>query len=430
MKSSTTVQVPELVAKLGEGPDWLAERRQAAFERFRALGFPTTRDEAWRYTNVSPIARTQFRSAEPDWARAVSLLERAWVGESAVRLVLVDGRYVESLSRMPQQSGVRAMSLQRAIEQNPELVRAELARLAVFDNHAFTAWNTACFADGAVVIVEPGRVLDGAVHILHLSTGGSEPVVSHPRVLVLAGRQSQFAVVEEYLGPDGQVYLANAVTEIVCADGAVVEHYKLEREAQQAYHVAAIWARLGRDSQFTSHLVGLGSALSRHDVVVILAGPGSEAVLNGLYLVDGQRHADYQTLLHHVAPHCQSREDYKGILAGAGTGVFNGKIRVEPAAQKTDAIQHNKNLLLSREATINTKPQLEIYADDVRCTHGATVGQLEEEQLFYLQSRGMSAEEAKAALVVAFAGEVVERFRLAPLRAAVKGYIGEVARTL
>jgi len=412
--------------ELPRSPSWLETLRLAAWSRFQELGLPTTKHEEWKYTNVTPLARWRLGRPRRQLERAAELLERSWAGPGW-RVVLVDGEYEPSLSRPGASSGISIVDLATAIEAGWQGVREQLGQHASFQDHPFVAWNTAVFAGGVFLEVPPGMVVEEPIWIIHISTGGEQPVVSHPRILIVAGRASQCSVVEEYLGPASETYLTNAVTEVVAGDGAIVEHCKIEREGSGAWHLATIWGRAARDSHFYSHVVGLGSKLSRHDVVVVLDGPGAEGMLNGLYVVTGDRHADYHTLLDHAQPRGQSRELYKGILSGAATGAFNGKIRVRPGAQKTDAIQHNHNLLLSRDATINSKPQLEILADDVRCTHGATVGQIEEGQVFYLRSRGLSVAEARAMLLVAFAGDVLERIGVEQAREAIQEFVKEVA---
>ncbi len=372
----------------------LAEVRAEARRRFEQLGFPTRKNEDWKYTNVAPIARTVF--ASPNGARALpadplSALE-------ADRLVFVNGRYRRDLS---------------SVELCPAPA-GHLARYAAFNAQSFVALNTASFEDTAYVEIPAGRVLERPVYVLHLSAG--QTTASHPRTLIVAGKGAQADLVELYAGT-GAGYFTNAVTEIEIGEGAVVNHYKLQTEAPDAYHVATVQAHQERVSVWNSYSISLGGLLVRNDINSVLAGEGCECTLNGLFLTGGEQHVDNHTALDHASPHCSSREYYRGILAGRSTGVFNGKILVRKDAQKTDAIQSNKNLLLSPDASINTKPQLEILADDVRCTHGATVGQLDADALFYMRSRGIGGEDARHLLTVAFASDVLDRVRLEPLRA-------------
>ena len=392
-------------------PPWLVTLRRNAFERFAELGFPTTHDEDWKYTNVSAIAKTRFEPGE----LAVAEPDRFPLADMgcATRLVFVNGNFSRDLSSTDRgQGGVRVHSLRELLRDGSEIVESHFARYARFDHHAFVALNTALAEDGAVVEVDKDAVPDQPIHLLFLSVPNGVPTVSHPRNLIVAGRGSQASVIETYVG--GAACFTNAVTEIVLGDGAVFDHYRIQQESDQAFHVATVQAIQGRQSVFSSHNVALGAALARNDLNSVLDAEGAECFLNGLFFAAGARHVDNHTLLDHAKPHCQSRELYKGILAGHGVGVFNGKIVVRKDAQKTNAIQSSRNLLLSGDAVIDTKPQLEIFADDVRCTHGATVGQIDQEALFYMQSRGIPAGEARQLLVHAFAGEVLDLMKWQP----------------
>jgi Fe-S cluster assembly protein SufD len=315
-------------------------------------------------------------------------------------------------------AGVSAGSLAEAVTSGSSTLESHLARYAGFTNHAFVALNTALVEDGAVVSIDKDVVLAEPIQLVYLSVPGGRPTVSHPRTLILAGQKSQASVVEIYAGPDGTAYFTNAVTEIVAREGALLEHYKVQSEGDKAFHVATVQAVQDRGSVVTSHNVSLGGALARNDINSVLDAEGAECFLNGLFIADGKQHVDNHTLLDHAKPNCASRELYKGILSGQASGVFNGKIIVRKDAQKTNAIQSNKNLLLSGESVINTKPQLEIFADDVRCTHGATVGQLDQEALFYMRSRGIPARQSRDLLTHAFAAELLDAMRWQPLREA------------
>lgn len=409
------ITLTDLEPILSTGPAWLAKIRRGAYERFAALGFPTTRDEEWKYTNVSPIARTAFERIVP----SLSSVDRGIIPElgSAARLVFLNGRFSPELSASGKElPGVTVRSLAALLGDGNPIVESHLARYAAFERHAFVALNTALAEDGAVVEIERNAAPEQPVHLVFLTWTDGPPAVSHPRNLILAARNSQATVIEHHIGVAGAVYLTNPVTEIVLENGASLDHFRLQEDSEQAYHIATVQAIQGRDSLLRSHNVALGAALSRNDIHSVLDAEGAECVLNGLFLVDGERHADIHTLLDHARPNCTSHELYKGILDGRGTGVFNGKIIVRKDAQKTNAIQSNRNLLLSSGAVINTKPQLEIFADDVRCTHGATVGQLDKEALFYLQSRGIPAGEGREMLTLAFAGEVLDEMRWEPVR--------------
>lgn len=339
-------------------------------------------------------------------------------------LVFVNGRHAPGLSTWkPGSNGIWAGSLAAALESYPGRIGPHLGRHADFQSNPFTALNTAFLEDAGVVLVSPGAVLEEPIHLLFLSLSGNEPAVSHPRTLILAGAGSEASVIETYTGPPEGVYLTNAATEIVLEDGARLEHSRVQAEGPAAFHVAAIQADQARASRLVSHAISIGAALARVDVGSRLSGEGATCLLNGLYTADGARHVDHHTTLDHAAPGCSSLEIYKGILGGNARAVFNGRIVVRPLAQKTDARQSNRNLLLSDDAVVHTRPQLEIYANDVKCTHGATVGQLDAEGMFYLRSRGIGPDQARLMLIHAFAGEVLDRIRFAPLRRRIRDEI-------
>ena len=411
----STFQVHE---KSLAGPSWFGELRRAAMERFVERGFPTTRQEEWRFTNVAPIAKIPFELAQaPKGGLArgkLSSLPMADLG--CDRLVFVNGRYSRELSSLRGLAkGVRACSLAEALASGGASLEQHLARHAPFDNHAFVALNTAFLHDGAYLEIPKGLVLEKPIYLLHVTAANGRPSVTHPRNLVLAGAESQATIIEGYLGLGDGTYLTNAVSEVVVGDNAVLHYCRLQQDSEQAYHFGALHVRLGRDAHATTHALGLGAALARQEVAAVLDGEGSECQLNGLYVVNGRQHIDNYTTLDHAKPHTASREFYKGVLDGKSSSVFHGRIIVRPGAQKTDAKQSNKNLLLSDDATINTKPQLEIYADDVKCTHGATIGQVDPEAVFYMRSRGLGQEEARQMLTYAFANEIIGRLKYAPL---------------
>jgi Fe-S cluster assembly protein SufD len=410
------IRLNEIDLPLSVGaPAWLVKLRHHALDRFVALRFPTTHDEDWKYTNVSALAKTRFEpgqmvDAEPDRFPLADM-------GCATRLVFVNGNFSRDLSSTDHaQRGVRVHSLRELLLSGSETVESHFARYARLDNQAFVALNTAMAEDGAVVEVDKDAVLDQPIHLLFLSVPNGGSTVSYPRNLIVAGRGSEASVIESYVGADGAACFTNAVTEIRVGDGALLDHYRIQQESDQAFHVATVQAIQGRQSVFSSHNVALGAALARNDVNSVLDAEGAECFLNGLFFAAGAQHVDNHTMLDHAKPHCQSRELYKGILAGRGVGVFNGKTVVRKDAQKTNAIQSNRNLLLSGDAVINTKPQLEILADDVRCTHGATVGQIDQEALFYMQSRGIPAGAARQLLIHAFAGEVLDLMKWQPAR--------------
>ncbi len=401
-------------------PAWVSPLRRAGITRFTATGFPTLQDEDWRFTNVAPLAKLPFR---PVFQLSRDGLTRETVAGfifgalQATRLVFVNGHYAPDLSTpAPQTEGVTIQSLGAALTQDSALVQKYLARQAASDADAFTSLNTAFFQDGAFIHVAEGKTVETPIHLLFISTSRETGATTHPRNLVVAEKGSQATVLESYVSITNGAYFTNVVTELVLEEGAVVEHCKFQDESRSAFHIATIAARLGRSCNLVSHSIATGGKLSRNNIRTSLAGEGVECVLNGLYLTRGDQLADHHMVVEHAQPHCNSHEYYNGILDGRSKGVFHGRILVRPAAQKTDAKQTNKNLLLSEEATIDTKPQLEIYADDVKCPHGATIGQLNEESIFYLRARGIGAETARRMLIHAFAGEIIERIRYRPAR--------------
>jgi len=407
-------------AAWGRGaPAWLKRTRQDASGRFQSLGFPTTDDEEWRFTSVAPIAEARFALATDGRAalRSADLAPFRLTDLASAELVFVNGRYAADLSSVrPLPRGVRIESLASRLATDASEVEPFLTRVAPFERQPFTALNTALFGDGAFVHVAAKVALDAPIHVLFVSTADGRPTMTHPRVLVVAGESSQASIVESYVGPRGDRYFTNAVTEVVVSENASVDHYKLQHESLNAYHIGAMHLIGSRNARFQSHSVSFGGSLVRNDVIAVLDGEGIDCTLNGLYLGDGQRLVDNHTVIDHAKPHCGSREVYKGILADHARAVFNGKIIVRPDAQKTDAKQTNKALLLSEDAQINTKPQLEIFANDVKCTHGAAVGQMDDEAIFYLRARGLSHDEARNLLVHAFAGDVLNRMPLEALR--------------
>jgi Fe-S cluster assembly protein SufD len=396
-------------------PRWVHRLRRGAIARFAASGLPTMRDEEWRFTNLASLKKTNFEPAGlPTDGRLHPVGLPRFDGP---RLVLVNGHYCRNLSSVESTpDGLTVNGLAETLRTAPELVEPHLGRYASTEDYPLVALNTAFLADGVVIHVRPGVVVEHPIHVLHVSTAGPRPHVAHPRNLIVAGRHSQVTVVERYLGLEDNLYFNNAVTELVLDDGAIVDHYKIQQEGRRAVHVGTVQAQQGRGSTFCSHLVALGGELSRHETNTRLDAEGCHTELRGLYMPRGNQHVDSRTRIDHVSPHCTSHELYKGILDDEAHGVFNGKIFVHQDAQKTDAKQTNQVLLLSDGATINTKPQLEIFADDVKCTHGATVGQLDAEALFYLRSRGISRDHAHNLLIYAFAAEVLEQIRWEPLR--------------
>jgi len=375
--------------------------REAAFRKFADLGFPTTRDEEWRFTNVAPIARTRYAAAKHTAPGDIDQLAPWTAGQ---RLVFVNGFLTEQVVDFPK--GVQIGNLD-------ESAAAQLGQHAS-DSNPFVALNTAFLNQGAYVRVARGVVVEQPIHIVYVTLGQADdtPAV-HPRSLITVGSNAQCTIVETYVGAGS--YFTNAVTEIVAAEGAIVDHYKVTVEAAAAQHIATLHATLGRSANFSSHSISLAGGFVRNDAGATLS-EGTEATLNGLYIVNGTQHIDNHTSIDHAKPHANSHELYKGILDGKASAVFNGRIIVRQDAQKTDSKQTNKNLVLSDEAVIDTKPELQIWADDVKCTHGATIGQLDAEALFYLRSRGIDKDNARSLLTYAFAQDIIDRVKVQSVR--------------
>jgi Fe-S cluster assembly protein SufD len=399
-------------------PAWLRDVRRSAAGAFERTGIPTTRHEEWRSTNVAPIAATRFVTAPPVTVSGEEAARFLVPGVGGPVLVFVNGRYVPELSAPGvQAAGLAVSTLAEAIEHNPESLEPHLARHADSTDRPFAALNTALFDDGALITLADNAIADLPIQVVFLSTVTPAPAMASPRLLVVLGENSQAKLIETFGGIGPARGFTNAVTEIVVGSGAVLGHVRLQRESESAFHIGHTQIQVGRSGRASSHAIALGGLISRHDAVAVLGGEGADCTLNGLYLADGHQLIDNHTEIDHAMPHGTSHELYKGILGGQARGVFNGRIRVRPDAQKTDAKQTNKTLLLSDEAQINTKPQLEIFANDVRCTHGATVGQLNQEALFYLRTRGIGLHDARNLLVTAFAADVTGRIPLEPVRA-------------
>jgi len=397
----------------GRNLPWLRKLRDDAFARFAEVGFPTTHDEDWRFTNIAPIVRTQFRLPGSALVQLPPAELKSWSIEgSAARLVFVNGRYAPELSRIDAlPKAVAVSSLREQIEGNSDQISKQLGHYANTQRDAFVALNTAFLEDGAYVHVKRGVVVEAPIHLLFVSSSDHTALMSHPRNLIVFEDQSQGTVVEEYVSLGGGAMLSNSVTELVAGDDAHVSHYMIEREHKDAFNVSTLRIQQGRTANVASHSFLLGGGLVRNNVHPVLAGEGGECLINGLFVGSGKQHLDNFMHVEHASPHCASRQFYNGILDDYAHGVFHGRIVVHKDAQKTDAKQTNRNLLLSDDAQIDTKPQLEIYADDVKCTHGATIGQIDENALFYLRSRGLSEAQARQLLLLAFASECVERMR-------------------
>ncbi len=404
-------------------PQWLRSMRRSAMDSFESVGFPTMKNEDWHFTNLAPLTAHKFQPAKEGSPVSSDALTRIEYGQDWLTLVFVNGRLVTQPQNLP--AGLTITSLASEIDGDTDLIKRHLSRLATPESGSFTALNAALATDGAVIRLAADAVVEKPIHVVFISDTAAEGGAIHPHNLIFAERHSKATVIESFVTLGADVYFTNSVTEVFVADGAHLSHYKLQRESQNAFHVGTVQVHQARDSRYESFSFAVGAELSRTNVYTTLAGDAAEAVMNGLYMVDGKQLVDHQTRIEHVAPNCPSHELYKGILDGRSHGVFNGKVYVHPEAQKTDGKQSNNNLLLSAEARIDTKPQLEIFADDVKCTHGATVGRLDETALFYMRSRGISPSQARRLLTYAFAADVLEKIELEPLKEALEAQVLE-----
>lgn len=407
---------------------WLNARRSAALERANALTVPTTRDEEWRFTDISPLTKLQFQRATGVPQPPPADLSHYVIGEAAARLVFVDGLFVPELSEnedLP--AGVQVSNLAEGLKHHGALVEPHLARHVPFDDNVFAALNTCYLRDGALIRVEKNQVHAAPVHLLFVST--RPEIVAYPRCLVIAETGSDCTVIEDYVALHDGVYFNNAVTEIAVAANARVRHVKLQRESLGSFHIANCGVSLDKDAAYASNTVTLGARMSRHNLNVVQDGEGAEARIDGLALVSGRQLADTHTLLDHAKPNGKSIQLHKCIVGGAAHAVFNGKVLVREGAQLTDSAQESRNLLLSSKAHVDTKPQLEIFADDVKCSHGATVGQLDTEQVFYLKSRGLSESRARSLLTYAFGAEIIDRIAVPSLVARLEQIVLEQTQT-
>jgi Fe-S cluster assembly protein SufD len=400
-------------------PSWLDTIRQCAFESFQALGFPTTKNEDWHFTSVAPIAEAAYppRVAPGGDVKPTDLAPFTFGASDWPTIVFVNGVFAPALSSLEAlPEGVKVYDMATAFRTDDPLVERHLSKFAAYELNIFTALNSAFVNDGAVVRIAKEFEVDRPIHILFVSDAIAAKTQSNPRTLIIAERNSKATVIESYVATGEASYFTNAVTEVLLEDGANLSHLKIQRESPRAFHVGTIEAEQKRDSHYQSFSFATGAALSRTNIYTTLDGEGAGATLNGLYMLDGEQHCDHQTKIEHAQPNCFSRELYKGVLDGASHGVFNGKVYVDPIAQKTDGKQTNKVLLLSERAQVDTKPQLEIFADDVKCTHGATVGRVDETALFYMKSRGINKELARRLLTYAFAAEVLETIEIEAVR--------------
>ena len=416
-----------------DGPDWLEPVRRAAMERFTATGFPTSRDEEWRFTPVGPIAQTSWRQAPGSGKLTREGLNRFVFGHPEwTTLVFVNGVYRDELSSAPpERKGVRVSSLGEALRGDGMALEAHLGRYATSESSPFTALSTALIREGGFVHIAANTELAHPVHLLFVATKEAAGSVIQPRTLIVVERGAKASIVESYvtLSP-ASAYWTNAVTEVVVGANSWLEHTRIQRESERAYHIGSTHVDQCRDSHYRSFTMAMGGALARHNLHARLNAENVETLLYGLYFTHGEQLVDNHTAIYHDQPNCRSWEVYKGVLEDRSRAVFNGKVFVKPAAQKTDAKQTNRNLLLSDEAKVDTKPQLEIFADDVKCTHGATVGRLDDVALFYARSRGVPAEEARRLLTYAFAAEVIAEVTLDPVREELQRLVRERLGTI
>ena len=410
-------------------PEWTHSLRKEAISRFNALGFPTTRrgNEEWKYTDVGPIAKIPFHTPTSTAPANLSIdeLETFTLGESSWhRLVFVDGafqKHLSSLSSLP--ADLTVLNLEKAMAVQGPVVQQHLARYADYSNHAFTALNTAFLHDGAFVHITDGALVEKPIHLIFLTTSHEENLIYHPRVLIFAGKDSNATLIESHGSLGNGRFFSNAVSEVILEARASLQHYRVQRQSQEAFHVGTTQVKLDSDSTFSSVTVDLGGGLVRNNLNVLMGGEGCSCMLNGVYLVTGSQHVDNQVIIDHAMPHTTSRELYKGVLNGKSRAVFHGGIMVREGAQKVDAKQEDKNLLLSNQAEADTKPAFWIYADDVKCAHGAASGKLDESALFYLRSRGLAEDEARMLLVRGFVSEVINTIPSKPFQSHVEDMI-------
>ncbi len=399
--------------------DWFSEQRQSALSLFKESGFPSSRQENWKYTDTRPIAKKEFlHSSDTSVSISSDQIDAVrFQGLDCYELVFINGIYSIDHSRiqgLPENIVIENMAA--ALAKDSELLEKHLARYADNKVSPFTALNTAFIQHGTYINVPKNTAIDKPINILYLSKNNDQPFASHPRNLIVMGEQSEATLIESYIGIDDANYFTNAVTEVSLSASAILKHYKIQQESLNAYHIGNLNVMQGKDSRFESNSISLGGSLVRNDIHGHLAAEGASIVMNGLYMTDNKQHIDNHTRVDHLKPNTYSTETYRGVLNGKSRAVFNGKVVVHPQAQKIEAHQNNANLLLSDDAEIDTKPELEIYADDVKCSHGATVGQLDQDMLFYLRSRAIDEETAKSLLTYAFADEVLKDISFAPVK--------------
>ena len=394
--------------------DWFSKQRQSAFDIFQESRFPN-RVEDWKYTDVKPIAKNTFSNiTESNMASDNNEIDEILIKDlDCVNLVFINGAYSEKYSDIKNiSSKIVIKSMADALINDESLLKKHLTKHINQELSSFTALNTAFIQDGAYINISANTNIDKPINITYISRDSNHPFATHPRNLIVMGENSNATIIENYVGSGKVNYFTNSVTETVLLQGAVLKHYKIQQEGSSAFHIASLNTSQSKDSRFESHLVSIGGALVRNNINASLNEEGAEIIMNGLYMTEDVQHVDNHTRVDHLKPHTQSHQNYRGVLNGKSRGVFNGKVVVHPQAQKIEAYQNNANLLLSDDAEIDTKPELEIYADDVKCTHGATVGQLDDDMLFYLRSRAVDEKTARSLLTYAFADEVISEINI------------------
>lgn len=409
----------EFEKKLNGGSEsFIHSKRKEALSNFSRLDFPTIKDEEWKYTSIAPLLKYNFVPSYEKKEVSKDFVKSLLFDEMEHNLIVfINGRYSaehSDLLNLPE--GVIVGSIADEMKKKNEILLKHFGKYADSQNHIFTALSTAYTEDGAFIYVPAGKIVEEPIHIISITTSGTEKILTQPRNLFISEKNSQVTIIEHYASEEENIYFTNAVTEIVAEENAVVDHIKLQEESKKAFHIARMEVDQERSSNFSSHLISTGAELTRNDFNARFNDEGGECTLNGLYMIDGTQLFDAHTLMDHAKPHCNSHEHYKGILDDKSRGVFNGKVIVRQDAQKTNAFQENNNILLSDEALVNTKPQLEIFADDVKCSHGATIGQMDDDAKFYLKSRGIGEEASKGILLHAFASDVVTSIKIETIR--------------
>lgn len=400
----------------GEKDSAFHQMRKSAIDEFSKLSIPTQKDEEWKYTNVSPLLKHNFVRGKKVDVNPDRINKFLFDQLEHSLMVFVNGHFEPELSRLDDiPDTVKVSSLSDELKMNNPVVAKHLGKYAVSKNQIFTALSTAFSKDGAFIYVPDGKVVENAIHIIFL-TSSEQKIFTQPRNLFIAGKNSQVTIIEHYVSDDNNIYFTNSVTEIIADESAIVDHIRLQEESTKAFHIARMEVDQERSSNFSSHLISTGAEFARNDFNATFNDEGSECTLNGLFMIKDDQLFDAHTMIDHAKPHCVSHEHYKGILQDKSKGVFNGKVMVRQDAQKTNAFQENNTILLSNDAVMNTKPQLEIFADDVKCSHGATIGKLDQNAMFYLKSRGIGDEAATAILIHAFASDVITSIKIPAVR--------------